>query len=132
MVDQTRTSGRAVARTDGKFPDVSVAAGRKSFKAELDGLRDRMRGLGFPTIDEIAAEIGRRYRTRPRDTYAAAGAWLRRMARDPGVSPWLLLDQLTAPDTCLSGLRSRPLGGSEARLVSAGGAGRGAGWMTAG
>ena len=58
------------------------------------------------------------------DTYAA-GAWLRRMARDPGVSPWLLLDQLTAPDTCLSGLRSRPLGGSEARLVSAGGAGRG-------
>ena len=32
------------------------------------------------------------------DTYAA-GAWLRRMARDPNVNPWLLLDQLTAPDT---------------------------------
>lgn len=122
MVDQTPTSGQAVARTDGKFPDVSVAAGHKGFKAELDGLRDRMRGLGFH-YDEIAAEIGRRYRTRLRDTYAA-GAWLRRMARDPGVSPWLLLDQLTAPDTYLSGLRSRPLGGSGARLVSAGGAGR--------
>jgi hypothetical protein len=27
------------------------------------------------------------------DTYAA-GAWLRRLAREPGVSPWLLLDQL--------------------------------------
>jgi hypothetical protein len=49
----------------------------------------------------------------------------RRMARNPGVSTRLLLDQLTAPDTCLSGLRSRPLGGSEARLVSAGRAGRG-------
>jgi len=58
------------------------------------------------------------------DTYAA-GAWLRRMARDPSVSPRLLLDQLTSPDTCLSDLRSRPLGGSEARLVSAGRAGRG-------
>jgi len=60
MVDQTRTSGQAVTRTDGKFPDVSVAAGHKGFKAELDGLRDRMRGLGFHH-DEIAAEIGRRY-----------------------------------------------------------------------
>ena len=28
------------------------------------------------------------------DTYAA-GAWLRRLARDPSVHPWLLLDQLT-------------------------------------
>jgi transcriptional regulator with XRE-family HTH domain len=26
----------------------------------------------------------------------AAGKWLRRIARDPGVSPWLLLDQLAA------------------------------------
>ena len=45
------------------------------------------------------------------DTYAA-GAWLRRMARDPSVNPWLLLDQLTAPDTDLSALHSRPLGGA--------------------
>jgi transcriptional regulator with XRE-family HTH domain len=58
------------------------------------------------------------------DTYAA-GAWLRRMARDPDVNPWLLLDQLTAPDIGLSGPRSRPLGGSWTRLVSAGSSGRG-------
>jgi len=76
-------------------------AGRKSFKAELDGLRDRMRGLGFPMT-----------RSRPRSGAPAAGAWLRRMARDPSVNPWLLLDQLTAPDTGLSALRSRPLGGA--------------------
>jgi hypothetical protein len=29
----------------------------------------------------------------------AAGAWLRRMARDPDVNPWLLLDQLTTQST---------------------------------
>jgi hypothetical protein len=28
-------------------PDAQVAAGGKGFKAELDGLRERMRGLGF-------------------------------------------------------------------------------------
>ena len=28
-------------------PDAQVAAGSKGFKAELDGLRERMRGLGF-------------------------------------------------------------------------------------
>jgi transcriptional regulator with XRE-family HTH domain len=74
MVHQTRTSGQAVARTDGKFPDGSVAAGHKGFKAELDGLRDRMRGLGFHD-DEIAADIGRRYRTRPREAYRLAWGW---------------------------------------------------------
>jgi len=58
------------------------------------------------------------------DTFAA-GAWLRRLARDPSVSPWLLLDQLTAPDTGLSGVWSRPSGGSGTRLVSAGSTGRG-------
>jgi transcriptional regulator with XRE-family HTH domain len=58
------------------------------------------------------------------DMYAA-GAWLRRLARDPSVNPWLLLDQLTAPDLVLPGPRSRPLGGSVARLVSAGSTGRG-------
>jgi hypothetical protein len=50
-------------------PDAQVAAGGKGFKAELDGLRERMRGLGF-SYDEIAAEIGRVWgsvadRTRP-------------------------------------------------------------------
>jgi hypothetical protein len=54
------------------------------------------------------------------DAYAA-GAWLRRLSRDPGVHPWLLLDQFAF----LSSKNSRLLGGSGARLVSAGGTGRG-------
>jgi hypothetical protein len=86
MVDQTRTSGQAVARTDGKFPDVSVAAGHKGFKAELDGLRDRMRSLGFHH-DEIAAEIGRRdvgLRAGDVDDHAVAGG---RLALFPGTAP---------------------------------------------
>jgi len=55
-------------------PDAQVVAGGKGFKAELDGLRDRMRSLGF-THDEIAAEIGRRYRARPREAYRLAWGW---------------------------------------------------------
>ena len=55
-------------------PDAQVAAGSKGFKAELDGLRERMRGLGF-SHDEIAAEIGRRYRLRPRQAYRLAWGW---------------------------------------------------------
>ena len=74
MVQQTRTAGQAAARVDGKSPDVPVAAGHKGFKAELDELRERMRGLGFP-YDEIAAEIGRRYRVRPREAYRLAWGW---------------------------------------------------------
>jgi transcriptional regulator with XRE-family HTH domain len=60
------------------------------------------------------------------DTYAA-GAWLRRLARDPSVNPWLLLDQLTmsATVTTLYGPHSRPPGGSGTRLVSTGSTGRG-------
>jgi transcriptional regulator with XRE-family HTH domain len=54
------------------------------------------------------------------DAYAA-GAWLRRLSRDPGVHPWLLLDQFTL----LSSKNSRLLGGSGARLASAGSTGRG-------
>jgi hypothetical protein len=54
------------------------------------------------------------------DTYAA-GAWLRRLARDPNVHPWLLLDQLTP----LSSKNARLLGGSRTRLVSTDSAGRG-------
>jgi transcriptional regulator with XRE-family HTH domain len=68
---QRQAAGQAVARVNGKSPDVSAAAGRKGFKAELDSLRDRMRGLGFP-YGEIAAEIGRRYRARPREAYRLA------------------------------------------------------------
>lgn len=36
------------------------------------------------------------------DTHAAS-IWLRRIARDPSVSPWLLLDQLAARETGLPG-----------------------------
>jgi transcriptional regulator with XRE-family HTH domain len=55
-------------------PDAQAAAGGKGFKAELDGLRERMRGVGFG-YDEIAAEIGRRYRVRPRQAYRLAWGW---------------------------------------------------------
>ena len=55
-------------------PEAQVAAGGKGFKAELDGLRERMRGLGFG-YDEIAAEMGRRYRLRPRQAYRLAWGW---------------------------------------------------------
>jgi len=58
------------------------------------------------------------------DMYAA-GAWLRRMARDPNVNPWLLLDQLTTRGNFVSRTLSRPLGGSGARLVAADSTGRG-------
>ena len=49
-------------------------AGRNGFKAELDGLRERMRGLGF-SYDEIAAEVSRRYQVRPRQAYRLAWGW---------------------------------------------------------
>ena len=83
-----------------------------------------------PVSDDIAVarhrELAAQFMSRVRrgDTYAA-GAWLRRLARDPSVHPWLLLDQLTAQANGLSGLRSRPPGGSGARLVSADSTGRG-------
>jgi hypothetical protein len=53
---------------------VSAAAGRKGFKAELDGLRERMRALGL-SHDEIAAEVSRRFRARPREAYRLAWGW---------------------------------------------------------
>ena len=55
----------------------------------------------------------------------AAGAWLRRMARDPGVNPWLLLDQLTTTPHAVPGLSVRPSGGNWARVISADSTGRG-------
>jgi transcriptional regulator with XRE-family HTH domain len=55
----------------------------------------------------------------------AAGAWLRRPARDPAVNPWLLLDQLTTAEHAVPGLSVRPSGGNRARVVSAGSTGRG-------
>jgi transcriptional regulator with XRE-family HTH domain len=58
-------------RAVGQPSDVPAAAGRKGFKAELDSLRDRMRKLGT-SCDEMAAEIARRYRLRPREAYRLA------------------------------------------------------------
>ncbi len=48
--------------------------GARGFKAEMDGLRERMRGLGFG-YDEIAAEVSRRYQVRPRQAYRLAWGW---------------------------------------------------------
>jgi hypothetical protein len=44
-----------------------------------------------------------------RDT-RAAGMWLRRAARDPSVSPWLLLDLVAMHDAGMPGPRSRAAG----------------------
>jgi transcriptional regulator with XRE-family HTH domain len=74
MGHQANTATQAIARVDGKLPDVSVAAGRKGFKAELDDLRERMRKLGLG-YDEIAGEIARRYRLRPRESFRLAWGW---------------------------------------------------------
>jgi transcriptional regulator with XRE-family HTH domain len=77
-MQQTSATGRVrAADADehaGPVPDVSVAAGRKGFKAELDDLRERMRHLGFG-YDEIAAEMARRHRVRPRQSYRLARGW---------------------------------------------------------
>ena len=78
--------------------------------------------LAVARHQELAAQFMRQVRRG--DTYAA-GAWLRRLARVRSVNPWLLLDQLTAPDITLPGSCSRPPGGSGARLVSADSTGRG-------
>jgi hypothetical protein len=44
-------TGQAVARVNGMSPDVPVPAGRKGFKAELDGLRERRpTGTGAPAL----------------------------------------------------------------------------------
>jgi len=48
--------------------------GAKGFKAEMDGLRERMRGPGF-SYDEIAIEVTRRYPVRPRQAYRLAWGW---------------------------------------------------------
>jgi len=55
-------------------PGASAGARGKGFTAELDRLRERMRGLGFGH-DEIAAELSRRYQARPREAYRLAWGW---------------------------------------------------------
>lgn len=74
MADQAARTGKALARPCGSTPQVSAAAGRKGFKAELEDLRERMRCLGLG-YDEIAGEVARRYRLRPRESYRLAWGW---------------------------------------------------------
>ena len=83
-----------------------------------------------PVIDDIAVTRHRELARQligwvSRSDTCAAGAWLRRLARDPSVNPWLLLDQFTAQAAAWPGPRPRPLGGSGTRLTSADSAGRG-------
>jgi hypothetical protein len=71
---QVSAPGRMVARVNGTVPRLSVAPGRKGFKAELEELRERMGGLGLGH-GQIAGEIARRYRLRPREAYRLAHGW---------------------------------------------------------
>lgn len=71
---QVSTPGRTVARINGTVPRLSVAAGRKGFKAELEELRERMRSLSLEH-EPIAGETARRYRLRPREAYRLAHGW---------------------------------------------------------
>ena len=59
-------------------PGASAGARRRGFKAELAGVRDRMRALGLG-YDEIAVEVSRRHQVRPRKAYrlARGGRWTR-------------------------------------------------------
>ena len=58
----------------GATAPASAAVRRKGFKAEMDGLRERMSALGFG-FDEAAAEVSRRYQVRPRQAYRLAWGW---------------------------------------------------------
>lgn len=71
---QTNAAEQALSRVNGIAPDITAGAGREGFKAEVDGLRKRMRTLRMG-CDEIAAEIARRYRLRPRESYRLAWGW---------------------------------------------------------
>lgn len=59
---------------NGTVPRLAMAGGRKGFKAELEDLRERMRGLGL-RHEQIAGEIARRYRVRPREAHRLAHGW---------------------------------------------------------
>jgi transcriptional regulator with XRE-family HTH domain len=63
-----------VTQVNGTVPRLSVAPGQKGFKAELEELQERMRGLGLGHR-QIAGEIARRYRVRPREAYRLAHGW---------------------------------------------------------
>jgi hypothetical protein len=71
MGPQAPALSRTAARVNGTVPQITMAAGRKGYRAELEDLRERMHGLGLGHA-EIAAEIGRRYRARPCEAYRLA------------------------------------------------------------
>jgi len=71
---QASTPGQTVVRMNATVPHLSVAAGRKGFKAELEELRERMHRLGLGH-EQIAGEIARRYRGRPREAHRLAHGW---------------------------------------------------------
>jgi transcriptional regulator with XRE-family HTH domain len=66
------SAARQAAGDQGRRADASV-------KAEIDAARERMRGLGFG-CDQIAAELGRRYKLRPRKAYRIAYGWTQQEA----------------------------------------------------
>jgi hypothetical protein len=68
---RAQTAAKAAVDEGRAGPGVSASAGRKGFKAGLDDLRERMRRLGLG-YDEIAAEMARRHRLRPRESYRLA------------------------------------------------------------
>jgi hypothetical protein len=104
IVPGTAAGSRAARRAAG--PDVPAAAGRKGFKAELDDVRERMRRLGLG-YDEIAAEVGRRYRLRPRESYRLAWGWslghaaarFNALAQQKGTDPQARVS-MTGPHLC--------------------------------
>jgi transcriptional regulator with XRE-family HTH domain len=73
-VRQVQAAGRELAHADRDIPAVPAVAGHTDLKAELADLRERMRRLGLG-YSEIAGEIGRRYRLRPREAYRLAWGW---------------------------------------------------------
>src|SRR5712664_4108154 len=73
-VRQVHPVMREPAPADRNMPDVADRAGRADLRAELVDLRERMRRLGLG-YSEIAGEIGRRYRLRPREAYRLAWGW---------------------------------------------------------
>ena len=103
---RAQTAAKGAVDEGGAGPGVSAAAGRKGFKAGLDDLRERMRRLGLG-YDEIAAEMARRHRLRPRESYQLAWGWtlghaaerFNALAAQEGTDPQALAG-MTGPHLC--------------------------------
>jgi len=118
-ISMIETGQRTLTRLD---YITAVAAALRVSPAELaPGTVPASAGSGqpapsFPAVrDEITvtrhARLAREFMAHVArgDTYAA-GKWLRRAARDPSVSPWLLLDLVATHDAGTPRPRSRPRG----------------------